>query len=329
MQEAIQQVREELGPEAIIYQTRRYKKRGFWWMENRGGVEIMAGVEEKPPQFASLIKEASKNQSSLPEIKEEISRESPDRISKLPPTLEKKLLEKGVEERIIKEMGSELHGLENHTQIREKLLERIPPGREIRTGEGFPRVVALVGPTGSGKTTALAKLAETFVRKRGKRVVLLNQDARRWGAKEQLEKLGYKLGIDVEAVSSPGDLTRAIEKFFAADIILLDTMGCNPMQKEELLQLKGIIRHEFIDERFLVLSINTRSEDLLIYRDRFSEIGFSGFVFTKLDETSALGNIINLIWEREENLGYVSRGKHFTECLQFLDPGKLIDEIFK
>lgn len=329
MREAIQQVRKELGPEAIIYQTRRYKKKGFWWMENRSGVEIMAGVEEKSPQFASLIKEASKNQNSLPGVKEEISREPESQISKLPPNLEKKLLNRGVKEEIVKEIGSELYGVGNYALIREKILERLPPGRELTPGEGFPRVVALLGPTGSGKTTALAKLAETFVRKRGKRVVLLNQDTRRWGATEQLEKLGKKLGIDVETVYTPGDLTRAIEKFFDADLILLDTMGCNPMQKEDLLQVKGIIRHEFIDDRLLVLSINTRNEDLLNYRDSFEEIGFSGFVFTKLDETRALGNIINLAWNREENLGYVSRSHDFMENLQFLDPKNLIDEIFK
>ncbi len=329
MQEAIQQVREELGPEAIIYQTRRYKKRGFWWMENRGGVEIMAGVEEQKPQFASLIKEASGAQNSLPEIKEEISWKPAGGISKLPPNLEKKLLDRGVKEEIVKEIGTELHGDENYTQIKEKILERLPPGKEITPGEGFPRVVTLIGPTGTGKTTALAKIAETFVRKRGKKVVLLNQDTNRWGAGEQLEKLGNRLDIDVETVFSPGDLTRAIEKFFDADLILLDTMGCNPMQKEVLLQLKGIIRHEFIDERLLVLSINTRNEDLVNYRDRFGEIGFSGFVFTKLDETGALGNILNLAWGREENLGYVSRSQKVSESLQFLDRGILIDEVLK
>ncbi len=329
MQEAIQQVREELGPEAIIYQTRRLKKRGFWWMENQGGVEIMAGVEEKKPEFSSLIKEAAKKEVPFPDIQEEIRLKPAQKISNLPPNLEKKLLQRGVKREILLEMGAGLAAVDNYGLIKEKIQTKLPREKQIHPGEGFPRVVALFGPTGTGKTTAVAKLAGNFGRKRGLRVVLLNQDTKRLGAEEHFDMLARELGVESETIFSSGELTRAIEKYFDADLIFLDTAGCNPLQREELLQMKTIIRHDFIDERLLVLSINTRIEDLTDYRERFGEIGFSGFVFTRLDETQALGNIFNLVWGREESLCYLTSGQGVTDDIQALQPGKLVDEIFQ
>jgi len=327
MADAIRQVKEELGSDAIIYQTRRYRKKGFWWMDNKGGVEVMAGAPEKTNQFSSLIKEAAKNQSSLPEI-EEVALKTPPGISIIPPNLEQKLEKSGVKEEIIKELSGELTGLEKYSQIKELILAKLPREKEIKAGEGFPRVVALIGPAGTGKTTSMAKLAESFVKKRGKRVVILSQDTRRLGAIEEAEIISRRIGVEMETVQSPDELTRAVERFFDADLILLDTAGCNPLKKDEMLQMKGILRHEFIDERLLVLSINTRIEDLENYRDRFSETGISGYVFTKLDETNALGNIINLAWKRDESIGYVSSSKEISDDLGFLRTEKLVDKIF-
>ncbi len=194
--------------------------------------------------------------------------------------------------------------------------ERIRVSGGIRLMPGRPTTVALVGPTGVGKTTTLAKLAALAKMQQGKKVGIISADSFRMGANEQLELFGRTAGIPVKPVFSPADVAQAQRDFADRDLILVDTAGRSHTHLEMWRELQGLLRCLRPDEIHLVLAAPTRLREMRHQYSLYRDLGASSLIFTKLDECLSLGCLYNLARRVEAPLSYLCHGQVIPDHIQ-------------
>ena len=202
---------------------------------------------------------------------------------------------------------------------------RIPSAGPIMLRSGKPTVVALIGPTGVGKSTTIAKLAVDFSMKRNKSVGLVNEDRSRPGADSQLKNLGQIFGLPTETADNPEKVGKIIRSMSGLDLILLDTGGRSPRDAEGLDELKRVIQAAQPDETHLVLSTCSSEKTVFETVNRFRGVGFDRLIFTKLDETETHGALITMAARLANGLSYVTTGQKYTESLVLADGRVLAD----
>lgn len=211
------------------------------------------------------------------------------------------------------------------------LLNRITQMVEPSYGNnGTARVILFVGPTGVGKTTTLAKLAAQFRLFYQKDVTLVTIDTYRIGAVEQLRSYAEIIGIPLEVVMTPAELSRVLHNHAHADYILIDSAGRPSKNLQQVLELKGFI--ESIPEPrdiFLVLSCNTKYRDLLRVAEDFGRLDYNKLIFTKLDETESPGSIFNLVYRLRLPAVYITDGQSVPDDIASLYPKKLAKLLLK
>lgn len=205
-------------------------------------------------------------------------------------------------------------------------------GGPIRTGTGAgPTIVALVGPTGVGKTTTIAKLAANFRLLAQKDVGLITIDTYRVAAVEQLRTYGDIIGIPVEVVLTPSALKQALDRFQDKDLVLIDTAGRSPTNRMHLNELKGFLDFPHPKEVHLVLSATTNRANLQRIVDAFAPVGIDRLAFTKIDESVAFGGLISTAHALGKPLSYLTTGQSVPDDIREAEPKaiaqSLIDEL--
>ena len=175
--------------------------------------------------------------------------------------------------------------------------------------DGRPKIVALIGTTGVGKTTTLAKIAAKFVLERGVSAALITADTYRISAVDQLKTYSDIIGLPLEIVYSPAELKTAIRKFRNKQLILIDTAGRSQRNDYQMQELQEFLEAEPEIEKHLVLSATTKSRDALNILERFSVCKPDRVLFTKTDETTSMGFIVNLLFDKRITLSYLTNGQ--------------------
>ncbi len=189
------------------------------------------------------------------------------------------------------------------------------PAIPDRDGMPGKRVVAFVGPTGVGKTTSIAKLAAHLALKKKKNVLLVTTDGYRIGAIDQLRTYAGLMGIPFRFVDQVPDLVHTIEEHKQRDYILIDTAGRSPRDLGAMHALAEYLRKSRDIERHLVLSAATKKRDLRTVMDNFEICGPDHLLFTKLDETTTAGPILNEIIRTQKSCSYYSDGQRVPDDL--------------
>lgn len=189
--------------------------------------------------------------------------------------------------------------------------------------------VALIGPTGVGKTTTIAKLAATFSIVDKKKVALITADTYRVAAVEQLKTYGEIIGVTVDVVYTPAELQEAISRHTDKDLILIDTAGRSHKNADQMVELKSFLDVAEPSDVFLVLSATTRSKDMAEIVNSYSDIPLTKLVFTKLDETSSFGAILNVIARTQKFLSYITVGQNVPDDIEVADSGKIAKMIMR
>ena len=217
-------------------------------------------------------------------------------------------------------------------EIRRKLaaaVEKMIPvsGPIIVQKGGKPRIVALIGPTGVGKTTTTAKLAANFRLREQLKVGLITIDTYRIAAVEQLRTYAQIIDVPLEVVMGPRQLPEALGRLADRDIVLIDTAGRSQRDRTKLGELQEYFRCARPDEVHLVLSSTCGEAVLKDTMEQFSAFGADRLIFTKLDEAIGFGVILNCLEKAKAKLSYVTTGQDVPDDIEVGQGRKLAERI--
>ena len=199
----------------------------------------------------------------------------------------------------------------------------------VKMKKAGPRIIALVGPTGVGKTTTTAKLAAMYAMNKGASVALVTTDNFRVGAIEQLRTYSKIMGVPLEVASTQKEMAKVLEAHGDKDLILIDTAGRSPKDQERLEELKGILEMNSDIETHLCLSATTKDKELHEAIRRFGTLPVSRLLFTKIDESESLGCIINLQMRSKLPLSYLTNGQMVPEDIVVASPRRLANLVMR
>ena len=191
------------------------------------------------------------------------------------------------------------------------------------------RIAALLGTTGVGKTTTLAKIAAKFVLEQKTNVALITADTYRISAVEQLKTYSDILELPLEIVYSPAELASAIERHRDKELILIDTAGRSQHNEYQMRELEEFLRVNPRIEKHLVISATTKFTDARQIMNKFSKVEPDRIIFTKIDETGSLGMIINLLRDNNYSLSYITTGQSVPDDIERAGSEILADLLFK
>ena len=199
----------------------------------------------------------------------------------------------------------------------------------LRLKKNSQKVVALVGPTGVGKTTTTAKLAAMYAMNKGASVALITTDNFRVGAVEQLKTYSRIMDLPLDVVASGDEMQAALAKHADKDLVIIDTAGRSPKDKEKLAELNRIFRDDTSIEVHLCVSSTTKDQELADIVKRFSLLPVSRLLFTKLDESESLGCIVNAHIATGLPLSYFTNGQMVPEDISMASARKLANLVLK
>lgn len=254
------------------------------------------------------------------------------------PNLQRAMEAQGISQHVLEDMISKLNGTEilaPQNSIKAlKALEKYVR-KAIRIANGItlysdkPKIVALIGPTGVGKTTTLAKIAAKFVLEEGAKVALITADTYRISAVEQLKTYSDILGLPLEIVYNPQALQEAIEKHKDKQLILLDTAGRSQYNAYQMKELSELLNIDADIEKHLVMSATTKTSDGLELLDNFSLCKPDRVIFTKVDETKTHGIILNILHRRKAALSYLTNGQSVPDDIEPASIEKLAELLLR
>lgn len=203
----------------------------------------------------------------------------------------------------------------------------IPVASPIQLEPGKTRVAALVGPTGVGKTTTVAKLAAYAQLQLKQKVALVTLDTYRLAAVDQLQEYARILQVPLHVALTVEDLRSALRFYQDRSLVLIDTPGHSPKDEEVLRQLRGFLDELPSCETHLVLSATTKPRDLTEIAQRYDLLKPSRLIFSKLDETSTYGPILGTLVRVKKPLSYLGTGQEVPEALELATSRRVADLI--
>ncbi len=217
------------------------------------------------------------------------------------------------------------------TNIYQKMILKFGQIQTIEPAEHKPKVVFFVGPTGVGKTTTIAKIASMLCVEEKKKVALLTADTYRIAAAEQLRTYANILEVPFRIIYSKTEIEDSYTEFHDYDYILVDTAGHSHHNEEQTnnsrLMLHALDEQNAETEVYLVLSATTKYRDLISIADTYKTMTDYKLIFTKLDETTSLGNLLNLRLYTKSCLSYVTCGQNVPEDIACFDPQITVKQI--
>lgn len=356
--EAELKVRTKYGEQARITHHRTVRVGGFLGLFSREGVEVTGYLSADPPKRRSAVQVPrdleeekrkllglAKGDRSMEAVLAELRSlkglvTSGGRQGEEHPTLAeiRRLLEendftRSYTEAILSRARSELSmaQLEDQDEVRALVMQWIGEGLSIYapSNGSSPEISILVGPTGVGKTTTIAKLAAMHGLSRGqiqgKNIRILTIDNYRIGARQQIETYGEIMGISVAVVESSEDMRKFLALYSDAQMIFVDTIGKSPRdfrklgEMNELLSMCGSRRHVH-----LAVSATTKSVDLEETLRQFEPFKYESVVVTKLDETSRAGGVISVLSEHKKPISFVTDGQRVPQDIERANVKRLL-----
>lgn len=214
--------------------------------------------------------------------------------------------------------------------IYQKMVLKFGKSEGITPSEEGPRIVLFIGPTGVGKTTTIAKLAGRYCVEEKKKVALLTADTYRIAATEQLRTYANILETPFRVIYTPEELQAAVDDYWDCDYIFIDTAGRshqNTDQLEKMKEMVAALKRPGSYQVFLVLSATTKYRDLQKIADCYGKIADFELIFTKLDETEAVGNLLNMKLYTDAPIAYVTCGQNVPDDMEAFNPQKTVKQI--
>ncbi|MFS0672453.1 flagellar biosynthesis protein FlhF [Ornithinibacillus sp. 179-J 7C1 HS] len=343
MPEAMNQVRKELGSDAVILSSKEIEEGGFLGFFKKSKIEVIAALDKSPVKQKQIsnvkisdasLKHVNSSSSVESDLMNEIknmrkilesqsTQQNIQRFSLDYQVVYQHLLDQEVDQdlaaNIIENVVSKQNGNDNSIDTR-TIAKEVKIEIETRLSDlsfvGIPnnaKIIHFVGPTGVGKTTTIAKVAANSMLQDKKKVAFITMDTYRIAAIDQLKTYAKILNTPVEVVYSVEDYKNAIEKLKSYDLILVDTAGRNYRDEQFVTELSKNILFQDNVVNYLVLSLTAKPKDVKEIYDNFHRINIKGFIFTKIDETTQYGSLINLPLIQKVDISYLTNGQEVPD----------------
>jgi len=291
---------------------------------------VNAGTEQLEKRMDSFEAMLSEFMKKFDIVKRDITYDYPDDVQ----VLLRKMIDTQVREELAHSLAKQTEQLlrnkpgANATEALEHLLHELFGRAEPILHKKFTQSVVLVlGPTGVGKTTTIAKLMSDFAIKQRKKVGIINTDSYRIGAQEQLQGYADILRLPTQFIYFPDELEAARAELSDRDLIFVDTAGKRPgdeEHKEDLLKMVKILKPDVI---LLCLSATTSFSSIVEMVDTYGFIDDYKIVITKLDETKHRGALLNISWYTKKPIAYVTTGQKVPDEIEVVDFDAIIKQI--
>ncbi|MDN4494261.1 flagellar biosynthesis protein FlhF [Ureibacillus aquaedulcis] len=352
--EAMKMVRTELGEDAVIINSKVIVTKKLFGLIKQKNFEVLAGVDEVETKTMSphlpdlpantILYHEQKEQMKL-HIDDTLTKELKSEIADLKlmmksmqkHTIQSELPEnflpyidflkrQELSEELITAISDELfvHQKQKDASLSEgemkeitkevlrKFLHDLPMG-----GLSYQKkYINVLGPTGVGKTTTIAKMAARSVLEKKKKIGFITTDTYRIAAIEQLKTYANLLQAPVEIVYNANDYKKAIDNFAHLDLVFIDTAGRNYKEAKYVDDLKEMINFDEEAESYLVLALTGKEKDMESIIQQFGEIPMGKYIFTKLDETNSIGTMFNLMIKYNKGLAYYTNGQEVPEDIE-------------
>ena len=363
LKQASMQMKNELGGEAIILGTRVIYNSDS---NSQKMFEITAGIDEEealleyaepsmnnyseqpkqnlPDELRKLtdkifINPATKLDSSKREIrpseKNQFITEPKNNVEKELKKVVETLFDREVQKPIITSLVNQLkrykgflHESNLDSYVLSSLASMIPTYHFEVKKEDTPKVVALVGPTGVGKTTCIAKLAVISKILHNLSVGLISIDTYRLGALDQLRIFSEISNVDMLVAYEPKDMPGLMNSFKDKDIIFIDTAGRSQKNKEQLLNTTEFLKAANVNETYLVLSATGTTRNLTDVSEKFKVFNYNSVIFTKIDEAVTYGNILNIVNTFNVPASFLTNGQVIPDDIISADPEFIANMIY-
>mgnify|MGYP002510246299 FL=1 len=309
--------------------------------ENSGVVrekrENNSAIEEKLDSLQSLLEQQLQKPEEEKEEPQEEKKEETE-TDKFMHLLHDTMLENEVDEKYAREIMDEIELINRPNipfdyalaNIYQKMILKFGKPSGVEPASNGIKIVFFIGPTGVGKTTTIAKIASKFRVDEKKKVALLTADTYRIAAAEQLRTYANILEVPFRVIYTVEEINKALEDFKDYDYILIDTAGHshqNMTQKDNMRNIIHSVDDRVESEVHLVLSATTKYKDLISIADSYKEMADYKLIFTKLDETTTLGNLLNLRLYTGASLSYVTYGQNVPDDIEDFNPQKTVKRL--
>ncbi|HWK22279.1 MAG TPA: flagellar biosynthesis protein FlhF [Ureibacillus sp.] len=352
--EAMKLVRAELGEDAVIINSKVVTTKKLFGLIKHKNFEVLAGVDEVETRpMSPHLFEIQTNGLNYTESAEEpkihidntLSDELKSEIAELKSmmkSMQKQTFQSDLPENFLpffdflkrQELNEELittisdelfvHQKQQKTLLTEDQMKEISKQVLRKSLANLPmgglsyekKYINVLGPTGVGKTTTIAKMAARAVLEKKKKIGFITTDTYRIAAIEQLKTYANLLQAPVEIVYNANDYKKAIEKFEHLDLVFIDTAGRNYKEAKYVDDLKQMINFDEEVEAFLVLALTSKERDMETIIQQFSEIAIGKYIFTKIDETNSIGTMFSLMIKYNKGLAYYTNGQEVPEDIE-------------
>ncbi len=337
LREAIAEMKKEFGDEAIVLSTKvlndfsnGIEQKMFEItasMDSEDSFETVEQVkktENKPKDFQTEIKRmtekiygvASDTKRTKVDFITNKNIDTPKQENPAVKKVKQNLIDKDVNEKIANAVANKLNQYSplidesNKEDYIVSTLASMIPTSDFKLNTGSkPKVISLVGPTGVGKTTCIAKLAVISKILHNLNIGLISIDTYRLGALDQLKIFSEISNIDFLVAYEPSDIPKFMRKFKNKDIVFIDTVGRSQNNTKLLKSINDFLTQVKVNETYLVLNSTSDYKIMLDVAKKFKVLNYDGLIFSKLDEAISYGNIVNLVSEIRTPIKYLTNGQ--------------------
>ncbi len=337
LREAIAEMKKEFGDEAIVLSTKvlndfsnGIEQKMFEITASMDSedsfetVEQIKKTENKPKDFQTEIKRmtekiygvASDTKRTKVDFITNKNIDTPKQENPAVKKVKQNLIDKDVNEKIANAVANKLNQYSplidesNKEDYIVSTLASMIPTSDFKLNTGSkPKVISLVGPTGVGKTTCIAKLAVISKILHNLNIGLISIDTYRLGALDQLKIFSEISNIDFLVAYEPSDIPKFMRKFKNKDIVFIDTVGRSQNNTKLLKSINDFLTQVKVNETYLVLNSTSDYKIMLDVAKKFKVLNYDGLIFSKLDEAISYGNIVNLVSEIRTPIKYLTNGQ--------------------
>ncbi|MFS0902985.1 flagellar biosynthesis protein FlhF [Priestia aryabhattai] len=349
MPQAMKAIRSDLGEEAVILHSKQFRTGGFFGLFTKTKMEVLAavdsveklnvkkksapaepGMEDNTSFMKQQLSELNALVSQMSQMQKVSSSSYPQAVENVLAYLRLQEIDEAILENVETPMLEYyyLHRPNSNQLMKWTQSWFVNQFKASEWSGSFKKYVSVVGPTGVGKTTTLAKLAAKCVLEHNQKIAFITTDTYRISAIEQLKTYASILNAPLTICYNGADFKKALVETEAYDVIFIDTAGRNFLEEQYVSDLKKIITFKENLQTFLVLALTSKVSDMKAVYERFASLPVDQLIFTKRDETTQKGSLLNMLYHYGQRAAFTTYGQDVPEDISPFKIEVFIDDVF-